>query len=265
MFLLGSPIFLILQGSLTPIARIAGATTILSLLTVLIFTGKPETPKAVSISKYKAAPVHPSSETGPPPIMDVPIEQNNSPTTSDTMKSGEDDQNPPEQSTRKESNTDESPRIAKKYAVSSDAQIEFEDEVESYVENRRERRSEIRDRIERERRKALAPMRTRRLREWAEREDGEGLEEILLNSNHGLKVLEYDYPKVASTITGSTYVRLDDHRIVKINREIPFEPASGRAVATDPESSGGQEVADNNSNLPPPPPPSGLPPPPPPL
>ena len=124
--------------------------------------------------------------------------------------------------------------------------------MESYVENRRERRSEIRDRIERERRKALAPMRTRRLREWAEREDGEGLEEILLNSNHGLKVLEYDYPKVASTITGSTYVRLDDHRIVKINREIPFEPASGRAVATDPESSGGLEVADNNSNLPPP-------------
>ena len=131
--------------------------------------------------------------------------------------------------------------------------------MESYVENRRERRSEIRDRIERERRKALARMRTRRLREWAEREDGEGLEEILLNSNHGLKVLEYDYPKVASTITGSTYVRLDDHRIVKINREIPFEPASGRAVATDPESSEDPEVSDNNSNLPPPPPPVGLP------
>ena len=159
-----------------------------------------------------------------------------------------------EQPSQGESKASDSPRVAEKYAVSSDAQTEFEDEVELFVETRRERRSEIRDKIERDRRKALAPMRTRRLREWADREDGEGLDELVKNTHHGLKILNYDYSSISNGIIGSTYVRLDDQRILKVNREIPFEHNNMNNEDSVVEISEASEDSDAEPDPPPPPP-----------
>ena len=167
-----------------------------------------------------------------------------------------------EQPSQGESKASDSPRVAEKYAVSSDAQTEFEDEVELFVETRRERRSEIRDKIERDRRKALAPMRTRRLREWADREDGEGLDELVKNTHHGLKILNYDYSSISNGIIGSTFVRLDDQRILKVNREIPFEHNNMNNEDSVVELSEASEDSDAEPDPPPPPPPKWFAPPP---
>lgn len=266
LFLLGSPVFLILQGSLTPITRIAGATTILSLMSILLFTGKPKQQIVAPISRYQADPAPVSSlaesssmtynTTEETITSKTPIENKSNETDEPTVK---------EQPSQGESKASDSPRVAEKYAVSSDAQTEFEDEVELFVETRRERRSEIRDKIERDRRKALAPMRTRRLREWADREDGEGLDELVKNTHHGLKILNYDYSSISNGIIGSTFVRLDDQRILKVNREIPFEHNNMNNEDSVVEISEASEDSDTEPDPPPPPPPSGLPPPPPPI
>ena len=265
LFLIGSPVFLILQGSLTPITRIAGATTILSLMSILLFTGKPKQKIVAPISRYQADPVPASSLAESSSMRENPPEETTTRKTSIENKS--DDINEPtmeEQSSHGEPRASDSPRVAEKYAVSSDAQTEFEDEVELFVETRRERRSEIRDKIERDRRKALAPMRTRRLREWVDREDGEGLNDLINNTNHGLKILNYDYSSVSDGVIGSTFVRLDDQRILKVNREIPFEPDKRKNEDSVVEISEAPEDSDAEPDPPPPPPPSGLPPPPPP-
>ena len=265
LFLMGSPVFLILQGSLTPITRIAGATTILSLMSILLFTGKPKQKIVAPISRYQADPVPASSLAESSSMTENPPEETTTSKTSIENKS--DDFNQPtmqEQSSHGESKASDSPRVAEKFAVSSDAQTEFEDEVELFVETRRERRSEIRDKIERDRRKALAPMRTRRLREWVDREDGEGLNDLINNTNHGLKILNYDYSSVSSGVIGSTFIRLDDQRVLKVNREIPFEPNKMKNEDSVAEISEASEDSDADPDPPPPPPPSGLPPPPPP-
>ena len=253
MFLLGTPAFLILQGAVTPIARLAGATTLLALLSILMFTGRPAPKIIAPIAAIKAAPVataieikSDSSEPQAPqppaatvPLEDTPVVNNTSPeSTKDTAK------------------------IAEKYAVSSDAQMEFEDEVEQFVEDRRERRTEIRERIARERRISLASIRNKRLRQWASTEDGEGLHELIEDTQHGLQILEYRDGKREDGASASSLVRIDDMRVLRISRRIAFN--SSRSTMDGETMGDDTEHKDPNSDTNIPPPPPDMPPPPPP-
>ena len=253
MFLLGTPAFLILQGAVTPIARLAGATTLLALLSILMFTGRPAPKIIAPIASIKAAPVatsveiksdSPEPQTPEPPAATVPREV--MPVVNNTI---------PEP-------TKDSAKIAKKYAVSSDAQMEFEDEVEQFVENRRERRMEIRERIARERRMSLASMRNKRLREWASAEDGEGLHELIEGTQHGLQILEYKDGKQQDGASASSLVRIDDRRALRITRRIAFNSSRSTLDEETMEEDAEDKDTNTDSNIPPPPP--NMPPPPPP-
>ena len=254
MFLLGTPAFLILQGSVTPIARIAGATTLLALLSILLFTGRPAPKIIAPIASIKAAPVVNTEEIHTDLPKRLPPEPHATTIPEEIT--------PVENNTNPESINDTT-KIAKKYAVSSDVQMEFEDEVEQFVENRRERRTEIKERISRQRRISLASMRNKRLREWASTEDGEGLHELIESTQHGLQILEYSDDRQVDGPMGSTLVRIDDRRVLRITRGIAFHSSKS---GTDEEKTQ-DDVEDENpspdSNMPPPPP--DMPPPPPPM
>ena len=253
MFLLGTPAFLILQGSVTPIARLAGATTLLALLSILMFTGRPAPDIIAPIAAIKSAPVARSVEIK----SDLPEPQAPEPPAIATPR----EDTPAVNSTNPES-TKDSAKIAEKYAVSSDAQMEFEDEVEQFVENRRERRTEIRERIARERRMSLASMRNKRLREWASTEDGEGLHELIEGTQHGLQILEYRDDKREDGASASSLVRIDDRRVLRITRRIAFNSLRSTTDEEVIEEDSEHKDPSSDSNMPPPPP--DMPPPPPP-
>jgi len=262
LFILGVPSFLVLQGSFTPVIRIAGATTLLALLSVLLFTGKPKQDSIAAISKLQTKTAVVNSEqkydNEPTKIEATPTSEKGSEVKEVTLNNTED-----QDFQVIEPSPAPSSKVAEKYAVISDAQIEFEDQVERYVEDRRERRSEIKERIERERRKALAPMRARRLREWAQQEDGEGLHDLIETTQHGLTIIEYDTSSKNKKNKGSTYIRLDEDRILKISRDITFQSTKNPGQNSEMvESQPSDRVNDNPGN--PPAPPEGMPPPPPP-
>ena len=58
--------------------------------------------------------------------------------------------------------------VAQRLVVDSDAQSQMETEIEAFVVQRREKRAEIRSRIERRRRMALAELRAAKVRIWTE-------------------------------------------------------------------------------------------------
>ncbi|DAC35750.1 MAG TPA: hypothetical protein D7H79_02035, partial [Candidatus Poseidoniales archaeon] len=142
--------------------------------------------------------------------------------------------------------------IAQRLVIDSDAQSEMEAEVESYVVERREKRAEIRDRIQRRRRMELAERRAAKVRMWTELEDGEDLGAILSRPDHGLEVIDEPEKPDDSVPLGVSYVRIDGNRILKIRMPLNV-----------PEK-GVEEVAPELPDLPPPglpsmPPPSGPP------
>ncbi len=253
MFLLGTPAFLILQGAVTPIARLAGATTLLALLSILMFTGRPAPKIIAPIAPIKAAPVSSAVETK----SDSPKPQAPQPPAATIPQ-----EDAPEVNNTNPESTKDSVKVAEKYAVSSDTEMEFEDEVEQFVENRRERRTEIRERIARERRKSLASMRNKRLREWASTEDGEGLYELIEGTQHGLQILEYKRGKRQDGASASSLVRIDDGRILKITGRIAFN--SSRTTKDEETIDQDAENKDPNSDSNMPPRPPDMPPPPPP-
>ncbi len=253
MFLLGTPAFLIFQGSVTPIARLAGATTLLALLSILMFTGRPAPDIVAPIAAIKSSSIASAVETKidlpeqkipEPPVVTAPAE--------DT---------PVVNNTNSES-TKDTAKIAKKYAVTSDAQMEFEDEVEQFVENRRERRTEIKERIARERRISLASMRNKRLREWANTEDGEGLHELIEGTQHGLQILEYRDSNLEDGLSASSLVRIDDKRVLRITRNIRFKTSRSTKDKEALDEDAEHNETGLDSSMPPPPP--DMPPPPPP-
>ena len=254
MFLLGTPAFLILQGSVTPIARLAGATTLLALLSILMFTGRP-TPEIIApIAAMKAAPAA--------NVVEIKSDLPKPPAPEPHAVTNPQEDTPVDNNTNTEP-TEDSAKIAKKYAVSRDAQMEFEDEVEQFVENRRERRTEIRERIARERRMSLASIRNKRLREWASTEDGEGLHELTEGTQHGLQILEYIDDKRVDGASASSLVRIDDRRVVRITRGIAFNSLKSSTDEEATEDDTEYKDPSSDSNLPPPPP--DMPPPPPPM
>ena len=133
--------------------------------------------------------------------------------------------------------------------VDSDAQSQMETEIEAFVVERREKRAEIRSRIERRRRMALAERRAAKVRMWTELEDGEDLGAILKRPDHGLIVIDEPESPDDSTPLGVSFVRIDKARILKLRLPLDVQQKSA-----EPETPALPEM----------PPPPGLPPLPPP-
>jgi len=204
-----------------------------------------------------AAPVA-APPTLPPPPIAMPSPDAAMPAPSMPMP-------PPMPSSQEPTVAGDGENIAQRLVVSRDAQSEMETEIESYVEQQREKRAVIRGKIDRRRRMALAERKAAKVRMWTELEDGEDLGALLNQANHGLTVIEEDESPDDTSPLGVSYVRIDESRILKIRVPLKIpEKVVSKPVEELPEVEDMPPMPPLPGGLPPMPPPPGMPPQPPP-
>ena len=299
----GTPLFLIFQGTMSIGLQIASATVLLAFLAIYVFSGRqplPKSPKTPSVTievddepdeldlpapvvemdsvsdkreeKIRrsrgrvAAPVAPAMPMPPP---GAPLPPPGAPMPAMPPMPAAPAIPPPMPAPgAPPAVAGDGENVAQRLVVARDAQSEMESEIEAYVEERRVKRSEIRGRIERRHRMALAERRAAKVRMWTELEDGEDLGALLNRADHGLTVIdELENPDDSAPL-GVSYVRIDESRILKLRiplsvpekqDETPTPP-----VPQMPEVGEMPPIPPPSGDLPPPPGMSGMPPPPPP-
>ena len=277
--IIGSILFLLLQGEVDLTQRIAGGTVLLALASLLIFTGRekmiipatepPQTSEpspepeleqledeSVELSDTEESEMRrsrgrpSSSPTIPLPPMPVmmppPTQPVMTPLTVNTQFS--------------EDNiaTDTSPilsegtNIAMKYVAKGDAVSDEEEEIEGFIAQRREKREKMLSDIERRRRMKLAERKASMARKWSEAEDGEDLATLLRDGEHNIQVFEEPENPDTGKPLGITYFRIDSDRVLMIRAPLEIPQKVIQPTVDDPPS-----------DIQPPPPP-GMPPLPPP-
>ena len=266
----GTPAYLVLQGTMEIGIRISSGVVLMALLALFVFSGRKPLPRALEITNVEVSEVVEPSLVSPEeseiiveneekivrrrarvatpamPAMPPP------PLTNDLG-------NRPISETSSPSSLK---NVAKKLVVETDAVSEMEGEIESYVKDRREKRAEIRSSIERRRRMALAERRAAKVRMWTDLEDGEDLGKILSSSGHDLEVIEENLTPDDSIPLGVSYVRIDEKRILKLRT--PLQINEKASESQNSENHPSSEIPLPEGGMPPPPDFPGMPPPPPP-
>jgi len=299
----GTPLFLIFQGTMSFGLQIASATVLLAFLAIYVFSGRkplPKPPKMPSVTiedddepeeldlpapvvemdsvsdkreeKIRrsrgrvAAPAAPAMPIPPP---GVPLPPPGAPMPAMPPMPAAPVMPPPMPAPdAPPAVAGDGENVARRLVVARDAQSEMESEIETYVEERRVKRAEIRGRIERRRRMALAERRAAKVRMWTELEDGEDLGALLNRADHGLTVIDEPENPDDSAPLGVSYVRIDESRIIKLR--IPLSvPEKQDETPTNPlpqmpEVGEMPPMPPPSGDLPPPPGMPGMPPPPPP-
>ena len=299
----GTPLFLIFQGTMSFGLQIASATVLLAFLAIYVFSGRkplPKPPKMPSVTiedddepeeldlpapvvemdsvsdkreeKIRrsrgrvAAPAAPAMPIPPP---GVPLPPPGAPMPAMPPMPDAPAMPPPMPAPdAPPAVAGDGENVARRLVVARDAQSEMESEIETYVEERRVKRAEIRGRIERRRRMALAERRAAKVRMWTELEDGEDLGALLNRADHGLTVIDEPENPDDSAPLGVSYVRIDESRIIKLR--IPLSvPEKQDETPTNPlpqmpEVGEMPPMPPPSGDLPPPPGMPGMPPPPPP-
>ena len=280
----GSLLFFLLQGEVNIIQRVAGASVLLALASLLIFTGRerleipskddnieieeeamtlPESPEQINIEVVKpksemrrtrGSSNIPVNMPAPPPLP-VMIPPPSLPTQPPAIS---DLPSPPIPDTPDVTPTlPEGTNVAKKYIAKSDAISDEEEEIEGYIAQRRQKREKMLSDIERRRRMKLAERKASMARKWSEAEDGEDLASILREEGHGLTVYEEPESPNTGKPLGITYFRIDENRILMMRK--PLEVISKITQERISEANPGSELP-----TPPQMPPPGMPPLPPP-
>ena len=243
----GSLLFFLLQGEVNIIQRVAGATILLALASLLIFTGRerleiPSKDEKIEIEKeakplsentveIKTEVVELKSEmrrtrgssnvsmnmpTPPPlPVMLPPPTLPTQPPEISGLPS------PPVLDTQNVTPLmPEGTNIAKKYIAKGDAISDEEEKIEDYIAQRRQKREKMLSDIERRRRMKLAERKASMARKWSEAEDGEDLASILREEGHGLTVYEEPESPNTGKPLGITYFRIDENRILMMRKPL---------------------------------------------
>ncbi len=142
--------------------------------------------------------------------------------------------------------------VAEEFIVEVSAQSIEDADIEDTVEERRARHAKIRARIIDRRRSQMAEIRASTAKMWEQQDGGEDLLEVLSQPDHGLVMLEEPKSVEPGHPYGSTFVRIDESRVLRLR--LPLD-------------SGFASVDDGDDLLPPPglpalgdlPPPPGLP------
>ena len=243
----GSLLFFLLQGEVNIIQRVAGATILLALASLLIFTGRerleipsndekieteeeaktlPESPDQINIEVVKpksemrrtrGMSKFPVNMPAPPPlpVMIPPPSLPAQPPAISALQS------PPIPDTQDVISTlPEGINVAKKYIAKGDAISDEEEEIEGYIAQRRQKREKMLSDIERRRRMKLAERKASMARKWSEAEDGEDLASILREEDHGLTVYEEPESPNTGKPLGITYFRIDENRILMMRKPL---------------------------------------------
>ncbi len=274
--IVGSGLFLMFQGEVDLPPRIAGATVLLALASLLIFTGSTPIPKtpakgeepmeeeietlapmviggSVEIpqdTEMKRSRGRKQTPPMPTPPVPVPMPMPDSPVHSDSATIPA-----PQLGDQAVEPLPEGTAVAQRYVASGDAESEQESEIEQHVARERERRAEILSGIERERRMRLAERRAAKAMMWSEVEDGEDLAKLLKEEGHGLTLFEEPENPDKGMPLGISYVRIDDERVLMVKSPL-YIPEKEDPIQD-------EEVTIPSPLTPPPlPPPGDMPPPP---
>ena len=146
--------------------------------------------------------------------------------------------------------------IADQYVVEIDAESIEESRIEDTVDERRRRHTEIRQRIEARRREQMAEVRASAAKMWDDNQDREDMVAVLSDPEHGLIVLDEPASVSPGHPYGSTFIRIDDERVVKVR--IPLDAGFRKVETEEPEGlplPGGLPLPLPAGGLPLPPPP----------
>ena len=283
--IIGSILFLILQGEVDLTQRIAGGTVLLALASLLIFTGRekmiipamedPQPSQTSSEPELKLledesveltdteesemrrsrgrSSTSPSMPLPPLPVMMPP------PTLPVMMPPTSNPQFPEDNSaTGSSSILPEGTNIAMKYVAKGDAVSDEEEEIEGFIAQRREKREKMLSDIERRRRMKLAERKASMARKWSEAEDGEDLATLLREGEHDIQVFEEPENPDTGKPLGITYFRIDSDRVLMIRA--PLEIPQKVIQSTDNDTLGDIPPLPPPPGMPPLPPPPGMPP-----
>ena len=283
--ILGSFLFLILQGDAGLVTRVAGGVVLLALVSLLMFSGRSPVPRPAKVVVESEVKKEPKVEIDlPEPVLEVEsasqrregkIKRSRGKSTEPVMPlpappvaipppvvtDGEFSAPAPMSVITEDSN------VAARYVAESNPQGDFEAEVEEFVGQRRAKRAEIRSRIERKRRMKMAERRAAKARMWSAVEDGEDLAELLKQPDHRMTVLDEPESPDSTKPQGVSYVRIDEERVLRLRIPLEVNPrqvtrsTTEEVVATDDEPS----QMPPPPGMPPMPPPPGMPPMPPPV
>ncbi len=282
---LGTPLFLIFQGSMNLGQQIAAGTVLLSFFSLFVFSGRKPLPSTLKPPVVEIEEEDEEPESAPTPEVleteeeeirrsrrrvanpvssppEIPLPPIAMPSPDAPMPAPNMPMPPPTPSPQVPTVTGDGENVAQRLVVSRDAQSQMEIEIEGYVEQQREKRAVIRGKIDRRRRMALAERKATKVRMWTELEDGEDLGALLNQVDHGLTVIEEDESPDDSSPLGVSYVRIDKSRILKIRVPLKIpEKTVSKPVEELPKV---EDMPPPPTGLPPMPPPPGMPPPSPP-
>jgi len=206
---IGGAGFLTLRGGLTDNAQLGAAGGLLALLAYLMFTGGEPAPPPVR-RKKKTDTDSEDKEIEPEEEILIPVSR----TRGVDVITPEAEAIENEEIVEVEALDDDIVE-AKEYVVEVDAQSMLETEIDSVVLNRRESQKEIREGIEKRRRKQLAKIRGDSLRSRHENDTRENLHKLLRESKE-IQVLDEPESPTPGHPYGKVLIRIDENKILRL-------------------------------------------------
>lgn len=223
---LGAGLYLMMSGEWEdPRINFAFAIGLLVLFSLVLFTGGKGKSRKRARSRHSRSAT-PATETAASASIDVPepvVEEEDAGTRrgrklakADSAEDSAEAEDEEEVVVLDEEAIEDEVHVAEEYVVDIDAQTLEEADIEEFIDDRRDKRAAIKDRIEMRRRGQLADIRASAARMWAQHDEGEDLLALLSRPGHGLEVLDEPEKVAPGHPYGATYVRLDDARVLKV-------------------------------------------------
>jgi len=111
---------------------------------------------------------------------------------------------------------DENVHVAEEFVAEIDAESMEEADIESFIDNRRDRHTLIRRRIEARRREQLADIRSETAKIYQSADESEDILALIGTENHGHTVHEVSDNIPSGSPVGAVFARIDNTRILKI-------------------------------------------------
>ena len=111
---------------------------------------------------------------------------------------------------------DENVHVAEEFVAEIDAESMEEADIESFIDDRRDRHALIRRRIEARRREQLADIRSETAKIYQSADESEDLLSLIGTENHGHTIHEVAGEIPAGSPVGAVFARIDDTRLLKV-------------------------------------------------
>ncbi len=111
---------------------------------------------------------------------------------------------------------EENVHVAEEFVAEIDAESMEEADIESFIDNRRDRHALIRRRIEARRREQLADIRSETAKIYQSADESEDLLALIGTENHGHTIHEVADDIPSGSPIGAVFARIDENRILKV-------------------------------------------------